>query len=406
MITSRVHLFKSDNDETLSRRETNLRLITLELSTLLRRMKIDRVEIYHVQMPLLYPWRTAYGEDPNIDSVLVKLDSEGEHGWGETTPFAAPAYSPEWAQGVFTLIQRHLASRIIGVEIDSAEDLLNKVAMFKGNPFAKAGLELAWWVLAAKLKGMPLHRLLGGTGDDVSIGADYGVQDDMETLLTKIQGAIDHGYPRVKLKFRRGWDINMLQAVRDRFPDFTFHIDCNSSFTLADTELFKKVDRFELAMIEQPLDHADLLDHAELQKQLETPICLDESITSPKAMENAVRLRSCRYVNIKTGRVGGISNAVRIHDICRDAGIPCWVGGNLESAVGSGISVELATLPNIKYPADIFPSKVQYASDLSAPEVVPSAPGKLATSRVPGIPYEPRPEMLKLHTVMSATVTR
>ncbi len=367
-------------------------------------MKIDRAEVYLVRMPLIYPWRTAYGEDASIDSVLVKLSSGDEYAWGETTPLKAPFYSPEWSAGAFQLISEYMAPRVVGQDIQDSADLLSKVAAFKGNGFAKSGLELAWWVMDAKMKRKPLHELLGGTKAEVSVGADFGVQDTVKILLTKIQGAIDQGYPRVKLKFRRGWDLDMLKQVRDAFPDYAFHIDCNAAFTLADTELFKKVDRFELAMIEQPLDHADLLDHAELQKQIGTPICLDESITTPKAMADAVKLRSCRFVNIKAGRVGGLTNATRIHDMCRDAGIPCWVGGMLESGIGTGISIELATLSNFTYPADVFPVGVLYRTDLALPEVVLSSPGKVATSTVPGVPYEPNMEMLGRCTIAHASV--
>ncbi len=367
-------------------------------------MRIDRIELYHVRMPLIYPWRTAYGEDPDIHSVLVKMISGDEYGWGETTPLRAPCYSPEWTGGVFALAKEFLAPQIVGREIESADELLNLLKHFKGNPFAKAGLEIAWWVLKAKMEGKPLHRLLGGKSHPVDVGADFGVQDSVDILLKKIQRAIDEGYPRVKLKFRLGWDINMLEAVRDAFPDYTFHIDCNAAFTLKHLKLFKKVDRFELAMIEQPLHHTDLIDHAKLQREIETPICLDESITSPRAAEKAIELESCRYVNIKTGRVGGLWNAVRIHNLFEEAGIPCWVGGMLESAVGSGISVELATLPNFKYPADIFPSKVLYIEDLASPEISLCAPGKISVSEVPGIPYEPREDMLKPNTVSKAVI--
>jgi len=367
-------------------------------------MRINRVELYHVRMPLIYPFRTSFGEEVDINSVLVKMTSEDEYGWGETTPFNSPRYSPEWAGGAFALMKEFLSPQIVGRNIESADELLQLLERFKGNPFAKAGLEIAWWVLKAKMDGKPLHRLLGGRSHAVEVGADFGVQNSIETLLEKIELAIKQGYPRVKLKFRLGWDVNMLKAVRDAFPDYTFHIDCNAAFTLKHLDLFKKIDRFELAMIEQPLQHTDLIDHAELQKRIETPICLDESITSPRKAEQAIHIGSCQYVNIKAGRVGGLSNAVKIHDICQEAGVTCWVGGMLESAIGNGVSVELATLPNFKYPADIFPSKTFYNEDLASPEITLCAPGKIVTSKVPGIPYTPREDMLKRSTVDKAVI--
>lgn len=368
-------------------------------------VNIDKIELYHVRMPLVQPFRTAFGEIVDVHSVLVKLGSGDKHGWGETTPFKEPFYSPEWAGGVFLLIKDVLAPQLVGRNIERADELLQLLDRFKGNPFAKAGPEIAWWVLKAKIDSKPLHRLLGGESHPVTVGADYGVQDNIDVLLKNIELAIEEGYPRVKLKFRPGLDISILKAVRDAFPSLTFHIDCNSAFTLKHLDLFKQIDRLELAMIEQPLHHADLIDHAELQKHIETPICLDESITGLKMAEDAIRLKSCRYMNIKLGRVGGIWTAVRIHDVCKKAGLPCWVGGMFESAVGSGVSAELATLPNFKYPADIFPSKAFYFEDIASPEITLCAPGKIETSKVPGIPYEPKEEMLKIHTVNKAIIS-
>jgi len=367
-------------------------------------MRIDGIELYYVRMPLIYPWRTAYGEDSDIHSVLVKMVSGDTHGWGETTPLKAPCYSPEWAGGVFTVTKEFLAPQIVGREIENADELLKLLEHFKGNPFSKAGLEIAFWSLKAKLSGKPLHQLLGGRSSPVEVGADFGIQDNIDILLKKIQLAVDEGYPRIKLKFRLGWDIDVLKAVRDLFPDFTFHIDCNASFTLKNIKLFKKVDRFELAMIEQPLHHTDLINHAELQRHIETPVCLDESIIGPKSAEQAIQLESCRYMNVKSGRVGGLLNAVKIHDMCEEAGVPCWVGGMLESAVGSGISVELATLPNFKYPADIFPTKINYDEDLAKPEISLCSPGKIEVSKVPGTPYEPKENLLKEYTLSRAWI--
>lgn len=367
-------------------------------------MRIDGVELHHVRMRLIDPFRTSFGEEVAIHSVLVKMISGDKYSWGETTPLKEPCYSPEWAGGTFALMREFLAPQIVRRNIESADELLQLLGRFKGNPFAKAGLEIAWWVLKAKMEGKPLHQLLGGESHSVEVGADFGVQDSIEILLKKIELAINQGYPRVKLKFRLGWDINMLKAVRDLFPHYTFHIDCNAAFTLKHLDLFKKIDRFELAMIEQPLQHTDLIDHSELQRHIETPICLDESITNPKKAEQAIHLESCKYVNIKSGRVGGLSNAVKIHDICKKAGIPCWVGGMFESSVGTGISAELATLPNFKYPADIFPSNVFYIEDVASPEISLCAPGRVSVSEVPGIPYKPKEDMLKRYTVNKAVI--
>lgn len=333
-------------------------------------MQLDRIELYHVAMPLIYPWRTAYGEDAAIHSVICRLASGSLCGWGESAPFAAPCYSPEWAGGAFATCRDWLAPALLGKNIESGEQLQRELSIFKGNPFAKAALDTAWWSLQSRWTNQPLHELIGATRASVPVGADFGVQDSLDDLLEGVGAAVAAGFPRIKLKFRPGWDLPMLAAVRQQHPDHLFHIDCNSGYRLSDTNLFREVDRFQLAMIEQPLQHDDLIDHAVLQGQIRTPICLDESITNVRQAEQAIALRSCRYVNIKPGRVGGLTNAVRIHHVCRTAGIPCWVGGMLESAVGAAHCVALAMLDGFTYPADIFPSSRFYRNDLSDPPLV------------------------------------
>lgn len=353
-------------------------------------MQIDAIDMYHVAMPLISPWRTAYGEDAVIESVLVKMTS-GEHiGWGETSPLAAPTYSPEWAAGVFAVVHKWLAPLLVGKDICSGSQLQQALALVKGNPFAKAGLDLAWWDLSARMQGTPLYRLLGGKSAAVAVGDDFGIMDSVADLLIKIRGAVDAGFGRVKLKFRPGWDVDMVRAVRREFPDLIFHIDCNSAYRLADAGMFRALDDVNLAMIEQPLAYDDLLDHAALQKQIRTPICLDESITSLDKTRKALELGSCKYVNVKPGRVGGLTNALAIHDHCYKQGVPCWVGGMLESAVGAAHCIALATLPGFTYPADIFPSRRFYVHDLAEPEIELCGPGRIAAQEQPGIGVRPR----------------
>ncbi len=369
-------------------------------------MKIDRIELFHVAMPLIYPWRTAYGEDAAIHSVLCRMSSGSVDAWGESSPFAAPCYSPEWGGGVFATVRDWLAPAIVGKDIASGKEIQEHLAMFKGNQFAKAVLDNAWWSLQSKLTSTPLHELLGATRDEVPVGADFGVMDSIEDLLTSIGAAVEQGFPRVKLKFRPGWDAEMLRAVRGQHPDHTFHIDCNSGYRISDTEMFRSIDQFNLAMIEQPLQSDDLIDHAKLQAQIKTPVCLDESMTSPRRAEQAVEMRSCQFVNIKPGRVGGLTNAVAIHDICQRASIPCWVGGMLESATGSAHCVALAMLDNFTYPADIFPSSRFYYEDMSDPplELHRSADGT-PTVRAPNQLSEPATERLEKLTLERAVVS-
>jgi O-succinylbenzoate synthase len=369
---------------------------------------IESIHLYHVRMPLIEPWRTAYGEDAAIESILVRMMSGEHEAWAETSPLAAPCYSPEFATGAFAVLRDWLAPAIVGQAIDSGAALQQRLGHFKGNQFAKAALDNAWWTLEAVRREMPLHRLFGATRNQVAVGADFGVTDSIDELLEKIAAAVERGFPRIKLKFRPGWDIPMLAAVRREFPTTTIHIDCNSGYTLDDVDLFRRVDEFELAMIEQPLAHDDVVDHAKLQSQIKTPICLDETITSLARTRQAIELGSCRYVNIKPGRVGGLTNALAIHDLCRDAGIPCWVGGMLESAVGARACVALAMLDNFTYPADIFPSRRFYRDDLARPELelIHNEQGVLCAKApdIAGTGAMPQPERLRQCTVAQAII--
>jgi o-succinylbenzoate synthase len=358
-------------------------------------MRIDRIELFHVAMPLIFPWRTAYGEDAAVESVLCRLTSGSVSAWGESSPFAAPCYSPEWGGGVFAICRSWLGPTLLHQDIPSGADLQQRLGMFKGNPFAKAVLDTAWWNLQSRIENKPLHELIGATRDTVAVGADFGVMDSLDDLLAGVGKAVDDGFPRIKLKFRPGWDRDMVAAVRRQHPRQTVHIDCNSGYTLADVPLFQSLDDFELAMIEQPLPHDDVLDHAELQRQIRTPVCLDESVTGLRAARQAIDQQSCRFVNVKPGRVGGLTPAVQIHDLCAQAGIPCWVGGMLESAVGASTCVALAMLPNFTYPADIFPSSRFYVEDLADPaiELVRDAAGQPAARALRESP-EPVPSRL------------
>lgn len=369
-------------------------------------MRIDRIQLFHVEMPLKSPWRTAYGEDAAIQSVLCRMTSGSLDAWGESTPFAAPCYSPEWAGGAFQLARDWLAPALIGQDVHSGADLQKRLAIFKGNPFAKAVLDNAWWSLESKRTGTPLHTLLGAIRDSVPVGADFGVGECVEELLESVGQAVQDGFPRVKLKFRPGWDLPIVHAVRREYPSLTFHIDCNAGYRLNDLPLFRQLDEFGLAMIEQPLAHDDLHDHADLQSRIKTPVCLDESIVHLEKAKQAVLLKSCRYINVKPGRVGGLTNAVAIHNLCKRAGIPCWVGGMLESATGAAHCTALAMLDNFTYPADIFPSSRFYEVDLSDQPLLLSTgdDGPAPSAKAPLSLPEPNPQRLRSQTLQEAIV--
>jgi len=367
-------------------------------------MRIDRIELFHVAMPLISPWRTAYGEDSVIESVLCRMSSGSVDAWGESCPLAAPCYSSEHAAGVLGTAARWMAPQVVGHDIRTGEELQQRISIFKGNPFAKAVLDCAWWNLHSKIENRSLHELLGARRDMVPVGDDFGVLDTVDELLGKISGAVERGFPRIKLKYRPGWDLPMLRRVRQAFPSAVFHIDCNSGYTIRDLDMFRQIDELQLAMIEQPLNYDDLVDHATLQRAIRTPVCLDESIASIRHVEKALELQSCQYVNIKPGRVGGLTNAVKIHDLCRAAGIPCWVGGMLESAVGAAQCVSLAMLDNFTYPADIFPSARYYAADLADQPIVLTDHHGVPSVKASQLMPEPHAERLRKMTVQSIVI--
>jgi O-succinylbenzoate synthase len=357
-------------------------------------MRIDRIEIHRVAMPLICPFRTAFGNDACIESVLVKICSGDACGWGEAAPWQNPAYSGEWAAGVFLLLRERLAPAVVGKTIESGDELQRLLAPVKDNRFAKAALDLAWWDLSARRHGKPLWQAVGGKWPVVDVGADIGVMESIDALLAEIGNAVDAGFKRVKLKYRPGWEIDVVREARAAFPTAVFHVDCNSAYTLNDLPMLRKLDAFHLAMIEQPLMHDDLVDHATLARELQTPICLDESITSADKARQAIEIGACRWINIKHGRVGGITNALKVHDIARQAGVGCWIGGMLESAVGQSFAIALATLANIKYPADIFPTGRFYHRDLAERAIELCGPSQIRAFDGGGIGIAPDERML------------
>lgn len=365
-------------------------------------MKIDKIDVFHVAMPLKEPWKTAFSEEWTIDSILVRIRSGDSEGWGEAAPYAVPQFSPEWAAGCFQLIRDVFAPMLVGQDIRSGDALQQRLGSFKGNFFAKAAIDTAWWDLAAHLKEIPLWKMIGGQNRQISVGADIPLQDDREKLLRAVAASVEGGFSRTKLKFRRDSGVEMVKSVREAFPDLVMHIDCNSGFTLNDLPMFKELDKLGLAMIEQPLASDDLVDHAKLQAHLETPICLDESITSADRARKAIDIGASRWINIKHGRVGGLTNALKVHKLCTERDIPCWIGGMLESFVGQGPSVALSTLPGICYAADIFPEGRLYRHDLSEPSVRLSGPGQVEAPERPGHGFRPNPQRLLNCLVSSA----
>lgn len=362
-------------------------------------MKIESIDIFHLDLPRKEPLETPLGPIATLQTVLVRIGSEGLFGWGEASPGSAPLAAGEWAAGLFRCVRDWLAPAALGKAISSGADLQKLFSPVSGNRYAKAALDTAWWDLKARLEGQPLYRTLGGRDEPIEVGVGFDRMDTIEALLEALTGAFDAGFARVELKIRPGWDLNMLNVVRHEFPTQTIHGDVEAALCLDDMETLCRLDDFMLAMVEQPLPADDLVGHAMVQEAIRTPVCLDEAITTPRQAEMALELRSCQYVNVKPGRVGGLTPAMAIHDACHEACVPCWVGAMPQTAVGTRIGLALAAKANFTYPADHLPAKEILENDLAElPDPAPAgADEKLAVQlwSEPGIGIEPDPQLLE-----------
>lgn len=330
-------------------------------------MHLEAVEIFQVALPLRRPMATPCGRQETLETVLVALHSQGMVGWGEASPGNAPLRHAEWAAGAFAMLRDFLAPAVVGQNLAASGDLAQRLAIFGGNPFAKAALDGAWWDLNARLHRQPLHQFLGGKRDSVEVGPTFDRMASIDDLIVSIAQAVDAGFSRVKLKLRPGWDINMVDFVRKEFATLALVVDCEAGLNLSQTDLLHRLEDFSLDMIEQPLAADDLVGHAMVQESLRTPICLDESIATPAQAAMALELHSGQCVNLKPGRVGGLTPAAAICDLCHDACVPCLVGAMPQSAIAGRIAFALAAKENCTLPADYFPSDRILAEDIAEP---------------------------------------
>lgn len=333
-------------------------------------MLIDRVEIYRTEIPLNQPFRTSFGEIDSQSSIVVKVFSDGATGYGEACPFLDPLYSYECIATMLLILKDYVVPAVLGKDIVGVDDYLDRVAFIRGHNHAKAALETAIWDLRSRTEGKPLWRLLGGTRERVEVGVSIGLQPTPDDLCRKIAAYLEQGYRRIKIKIEPSSAFSTLEHVRSAFPDITLMVDANSAFSVGDIEALRQLDRFGLIMVEQPLAEDDIVDHAALQAKLKTPVCLDESIHSPDDARRAAALGSCRIINIKYGRVGGLARSVAIHDLCRAARIANWAGGMIETGIGQRFKIALASLPNFTYAADIETSDRFLTQDLVVPDIV------------------------------------
>lgn len=351
-------------------------------------------------MPLVHFFETSFGRTYSRKMILVEVLSGGVSGWGEVTCGEHPYYNEEWTEGAWALLSNYVAPSVLGKTVSSAADVAALTAGMKGHRMTRGGLEAACWDLEARLAGVPLWQLIGGGArKEIPCGVSIGIQDNVPQLIEKIRREVDAGYQRIKIKIKPGWDVDVIRAVRREFPSILLMADANSAYTLADIGHLKRLDEFDLMMMEQPLAHDEIIDHAELQRALATPICLDECIRTAHHARQAIELGACRIINIKLGRVGGFTEAKAVHDVCAEAGIPVWCGGMLESGVGRAHNIALATLPNFILPGDVSASRRYWRRDIIDPWVEVTPHGTIVTVDGPGFGYHLDHEFLKSVTV-------
>ncbi|MFK9093943.1 o-succinylbenzoate synthase [Bacillus salipaludis] len=366
-------------------------------------MEIQRIVLRHMKMDLLHPFTTAVGTEYDKDFILVEVKTkEGISGWAESVAAIDATYKEETVKTNWHMMEDFLIPLLLKEPISHPDEVFERFHHVRGNYMAKAALEGAIWDAYAKQQGISLAKALGGTRDKIEAGISVGIQDSVDDLLHMIDGYLETGYKRIKVKIQPGWDLNILREIRIRYPDIALMADANTAYTLEDIDTLKAMDEFNLTMIEQPLGFDDIVDHAQLQAQIRTPVCLDESIHSVEDVRKAIYLGSCKVINIKIGRVGGLSESKRIHDLCEANGIPVWCGGMLESGIGRAHNIAITSLSNFTLPGDTAASSRYWKEDIIDPEVTVED-GMITVPTLPGIGYEPNRDRIDRYTLYCRT---
>jgi len=367
-------------------------------------MKIEAITLREIRMPLVHFFETSFGRTTDRRILLLTLHTNGPEGWGECVAGEDPFYSEESIDTAWYAIERYLAPALLGHNVGKAADVPALLGKIRGHRMAKGALENALWDAEAQERQMPLWRLLGGTQTEIACGVSIGIQNSVEQLLEKIETELNAGYRRIKVKCKPGWDIDVFSRIRERWPDILLSCDANSAYTLEQIEHLRKFDQFGLLMIEQPLWHDDFYFHAQLQRQLKTSICLDESIHGRRDARAALELGACRIINIKVGRVGGFSEAVAVHNVARHNNIPVWCGGMLESGLGRSHNIALSTLPDFTLPGDVSASKRYWKEDIIDPAVEVSSQGFITVPQTPGRGFALKNDLIEKLTVRKQTL--
>ncbi|MBU1099636.1 MAG: o-succinylbenzoate synthase [Bacteroidetes bacterium] len=362
-------------------------------------MKIKRIELHHVKLELVSPFVTSMGVEYDEEHIIIRVDADGVTGWGESVAEGTPFYSYETVQTAWHILKDFLIPNILGKDLKNVDEAIELWSRVRGHRMAKAGLEAALWDAFAKKEGVSLSNILGGVLKKIDVGVSIGIQESSAILISKVESYLKEGYQRIKIKIAPGRDLQFVSALRKEFPDIMLQVDANSAYTLDDINIFREMEQYNLSLIEQPLGYDDIYAHSKMQKELKTPLCLDESIHSLADTQAAIELGSCKIINIKPGRVGGFTESKLIHDYCQVQNIPVWHGGMLESGVGRAGNVALASLSNFILPGDISASKKYYKEDIVSPVFEINPDGTMDVPTKPGIGVEVVEDRLRRVTV-------
>ncbi|MDF2668925.1 MAG: O-succinylbenzoate synthase [Paenibacillus sp.] len=367
-------------------------------------MKIERVELRQLHLPLKAAYETSFERFTMRDCILVSVIEDGAAGYAESVAFTNPYYNEETTGTVWPMLEKYLIPQVLGRELEHPGEISTLFAPIRRNYMAISSLEGAVWDLYCKQKGISLSSALGGTRKEIDVGVGIGIEPSISKVLSNVEKFLADGYKKIKIKIMPGFDVEVLAAIRDQFGyGFKLMADANSAYTLKHIPLLRELDAFELLMIEQPLAHDDIVDHATLQQELRTPICLDESIHTVEDARKAIELGSCRMINIKIGRVGGLTPSIQIHNLCEQNGIPVWCGGMFELGVGRAHNIAMASMSNFTVPGDTTTSSRHFAEDIIEPSVEFIRPGTLAVPTGPGIGYEVNFNTVDKYTVRKAS---
>jgi O-succinylbenzoate synthase len=351
-------------------------------------MKIKSAEIIHIVLPMKFSFVTGFGEVKERDAVLVKLTStDGLVGWGESAALAAPVYLEETVQTCIHMLKDFILPRLKDREL-SIEEFVSEIAFIRGNNLAKHGAETAMWGVESLLKNMSVSGLIGGSRKSVPVGESVGMTETIGQLMGVVDKRLSEGYQRIKLKIKPGHDYDYVKSVRDAYPKIEIMVDGNSSYKLSQISDLKRLDELSLMMIEQPLGYDDIIDHAKLQKELKTPICLDESIITAEDARKAIEIGACKIINVKPGRVGGLIETMKINEIAKKAGVKLWCGGMLETGVGKAYNLAAGSLSEFSLPADIVPTSTFFREDITSPDLIVKKDGTIDVPSLSGLGYE------------------